>query len=453
MSTYDGAKEQVTIGTRVSDPFEMDYGLRQGSILSPILFILYVNDLIKEIETTGTGARGSGNCPQLILACIMFVDDIETYTHTEQGLRKQYEAAVRFARTHHAIINVRKSTMTSSKGSTALRAIGFRTRIKLEVLPTTKQLGTRIKAKDITTPSVAITSTDVAARSGATAAMIGTMHKRGMAIGKMEPSVMVEITQTIILPTLTFGLAVADLNTNDKARLRRTLAIATRAVVGLSAENDPNSTWATLEMGITDPVDDITMSDWATIAVMLEDQANPLATAVVMDDQDLRIATQAIMLKWGFTPRSLVQTNRHERHALLRRLARAYRIAQHPGTYFCPEGTPVWAGSTLSPKHIALATQYRAKIGQRLMVPITHCTLCRTLHVPQDHIQHYLSHCSHGAEMALCPARKKTLSPEDIKRWSSLDEHGISDLCAHPKGRENLLSLALDTLKHCHLLD
>jgi hypothetical protein len=133
--------------------------------------------------------------------------------------------------------------------------------------------------------------------------------------------------------------------------------------VGLSAENDPNSTWATLEMGITDPVDDITMSDWATIAVMLEDQANPLATAVVMDDQDLRIATQAIMLKWGFTPRSLVQTNKHERHALLRKLARAYRIAQHPGTYFCPEGTPVWAGSTLSPKHIALATQYRAKIG------------------------------------------------------------------------------------------
>ena len=39
----------------LSDCFSITNGVRQGSVLSPILFTLYMDDLLKELECLGVG--------------------------------------------------------------------------------------------------------------------------------------------------------------------------------------------------------------------------------------------------------------------------------------------------------------------------------------------------------------------------------------------------------------
>ena len=453
ISTYEQAQDQIKIGSTLSSPFHLDFGLRQGSILSPILFIIYVDELIQNIEGTGTGARGSETEADLELACIMFVDDIETYTHTAEGLKAQFEAAIVFARTNHAVINMTKSTMTSSKGSSALRAIKKRTHILLEVLKTTKQLGTSIRAKDITHPDPLQASNDVTVRSGITSSMITTMTRRGMNTGEMALTDMTEVISTIVLPTLTFGLARTDLTKKDRKRLRTTMAQATQAALGINSTHDPTEMWATLEMGINDPVDDITINDWTTLITMTKNEANPLAASIVTTDTDLQAKMISVRDKWNFNASALAARKKKERHSWLGKKARAYRIQQVKDTYFDPEGIPVWSSSSLGPTHIALLVQYRSMKAQGRMADIKHCTLCHQTNIDHDTIQHYLSHCARGAEIAFCPNKRSALTKQEAITWAYLDGNEISKLCAHPHKRENLLILALETLNHCLLFD
>jgi hypothetical protein len=262
---------------------------------------------------------------------------------------------------------------------------------------------------------------------------------------------MTEILESIVLTTLTFGLATADLNQHDKCKLRTTMTQATQSVSGIPTGRDPTNTWATLELGLMDPVDQIAITDWATVASMVEGNTNPLAAEIVLHDQTLITALEPLKQKWGFAFNQLAAMHKKKRHAWLAHKARAQQIAQTNGTYFAPNRLPVWANSTLSTNHIGMAIQYRCMRAQNQIRALQHCVLCHTLNIEQPTVEHFLSHCAYGAEVARDQTRVKALSAQDAESWKTLDAQGVSDLCAKPQNRESLLSLALDTLQHCQL--
>ena len=59
MATYKEVLETITMGDIKTMRQRLENGLRQGSVLSPILFALYLNELANNLEESNTGIDAS----------------------------------------------------------------------------------------------------------------------------------------------------------------------------------------------------------------------------------------------------------------------------------------------------------------------------------------------------------------------------------------------------------
>ena len=87
-STYTECKESIRIGANMGDPYTLLMGLRQGSVLSPILFILYTASLLDELNEHELGIP-TGHDILHRLNAIMFVDDLFTFSTNLDDLEAQ----------------------------------------------------------------------------------------------------------------------------------------------------------------------------------------------------------------------------------------------------------------------------------------------------------------------------------------------------------------------------
>ena len=52
---YRGVECEVRVGEYLSEPFEVTSGLRQGCVLSPLLFSLYINGALEKLRAAKVG--------------------------------------------------------------------------------------------------------------------------------------------------------------------------------------------------------------------------------------------------------------------------------------------------------------------------------------------------------------------------------------------------------------
>ena len=69
---YQGATRRVRCGGVMSSPWEVQAGVMQGSVLSPLLFILYINVLATSLEGQGLGVTVAGRQTCVVL----YADDV-----------------------------------------------------------------------------------------------------------------------------------------------------------------------------------------------------------------------------------------------------------------------------------------------------------------------------------------------------------------------------------------
>ena len=78
----------IKIGTRYSVPFKPNKGVRQGCVLSPLLFNIFLADLQKDLDSCNDNLKLDGNKE---LSCLIWADDILILSESGNGLQKKLD--------------------------------------------------------------------------------------------------------------------------------------------------------------------------------------------------------------------------------------------------------------------------------------------------------------------------------------------------------------------------
>ena len=100
-------KCQIKIGGMLSDPFDANQGVRQGCILSPILFNIFISDLPNILDDAENDPAKLGILKTL--SCILWADDLVMISETKEGLTKMMEKLSEFASQNGLKINSEKT--------------------------------------------------------------------------------------------------------------------------------------------------------------------------------------------------------------------------------------------------------------------------------------------------------------------------------------------------------
>src|SRR3954467_11060726 len=101
---YEEVKSCVIINNAPSNWFGIDVGLRQGCVLSPILFLIDLNDLLRELKDAGLGVVVS----ETQVSNLAFADDIALLANTKEDLQALLKIAEKYAQTWKFAFNTKK---------------------------------------------------------------------------------------------------------------------------------------------------------------------------------------------------------------------------------------------------------------------------------------------------------------------------------------------------------
>ena len=105
MFLYMNMSCTVKWGKSTSCSFDIPTGTKQGGILSPDFFSLYMHDLIQLLQASGYGCY----VIMLCLACIFFADDIVLLSPSRFGLQRLLDICVGYCKKFCLNFNAKKS--------------------------------------------------------------------------------------------------------------------------------------------------------------------------------------------------------------------------------------------------------------------------------------------------------------------------------------------------------
>ena len=204
--------------------FSISKGMRQGSILSPRLFSVFIDDLLQQLKSNVNGMK----IYNLKLNAIAYADDINLFSTTTTGLQKLLDICDSYAKKWRIKFNPTKTKCTQI-GKSALK-----------IPPTWTLDGETIKLSDETTILGVNFTTDLKARShikNRIRACNQSVFKFSTA-GSLYPGLNCEVKthlwNTINCPVLTYGLETIHISKTELEELQSTQGTIVKRGLGLS---------------------------------------------------------------------------------------------------------------------------------------------------------------------------------------------------------------------------
>ena len=218
---YQNMQYNCKWGSSKSDFFSVLCGTKQGGILSPDFFAVYINDLIKILRASGIGCH----IVNMFIACILFADDMALLAPTRGSMQELLDICVNYCEKYCLKFNVKKTkVMVIGKLSTctdSLANLHIGT-ASIEYVKSYRYLGFRIVS-------------DVKFRFSSTECLrgfFGAVNSVLTITSKPRENMLMQLLYSNCVPKLTYGSAVRDLNSAEKQKYNVAVNNAVRRIFG-----------------------------------------------------------------------------------------------------------------------------------------------------------------------------------------------------------------------------
>ena len=109
---YSDVSCEVTVGAGRSDPFEVSCGLRQGCILSPLLFSLFINSIVARLKEAEAGVK----CGSKLISMLLYADDAVIFAEDEKLMRLGLDVLMGWCREWSVEVNGEKCGVMHMRG-------------------------------------------------------------------------------------------------------------------------------------------------------------------------------------------------------------------------------------------------------------------------------------------------------------------------------------------------
>ena len=109
---YSQSESCIKINGDRTDFMSYSIGVKQGEVLSPLLFNLFINDLVDAMNVSDSPSLNDREIP-----CLLYADDLVLISPSAEGLQKKLDALHQYCEQWHLDVNVNKTkVMRVTKG-------------------------------------------------------------------------------------------------------------------------------------------------------------------------------------------------------------------------------------------------------------------------------------------------------------------------------------------------
>ena len=221
MYWYMNMQYNVKWAGTFSEQFPVLCGTKQGGILSPDFFAIYINDLIILLKQSGVGCH----ILRRFIACLLFADDVSLIAPTRGSLQRLLNICANYCVDHCLHFNVAKTKiMVFGKLSNSIHSLTKITLngVEIEYVTTCKYLGFHVVSHTEFSTSI---NEDLRGFFGSVNAILSSVQRP-------KENVLLQLLYSNCVPKLTYGAAVKDLSATEMRQYNVAVNNAVRRIFG-----------------------------------------------------------------------------------------------------------------------------------------------------------------------------------------------------------------------------